>query len=160
MKFSIKSFLLTAFVLIELSLSCVLAKPNELNIAPDENNFLIKPKLSICITIARRRDCDGFGICDISVSGRATSGNKANGVLYQDDVSKNTLVLQVNKLTDVTTECYNKYFKSGSFIMEDDFPMPLEISRSLEFSGQKTIPSGKHRIVEINGIIYVYLPVK
>ncbi len=88
------------------------------------------------------------------------SANKGNGIIYLDDASRNTVVLEINKSTGITVECYNKYFKSGTFLMEDDFPLSSEITGALEISGTKTIPAGKHKIVEKNGVLYVYFPVK
>ncbi len=160
MKFSIKIFLLLAFVLTELSLSFAKAIPIEADCTTSTPNYLMKPKIKISFIIARHRDCDGFGICDWNVGSVGRTQNKGNGVLYQDDASRNTLVLEISKTDGITDECYNKYFKTGVYTMEDDFPIPSEISKSLEYPGIKTIPAGKHRIVEINGLIYVYFPVK
>lgn len=71
MKLSFKNFLLFAFVLVEMSLSMVMAAPAEPVIFNNEcSEFnLMKPKVTISFTIARRRDCDGFGICDFVISG-------------------------------------------------------------------------------------------
>ena len=162
MKLSFKNFLLFAFVLVEMSLSMVMATPAVPVITLSERSefLLMKPKVTISFTVARRRDCDGFGICDLVISGSVRTGNKGNGVLYLDDASRNTLVMEINKSTGITLECYNKYFKSGLYIMEDDFPIPSEITSALEVSGMKTIPAGRHKIVEKNGILYVYFPVK
>lgn len=160
MKITIKKFLLFAFVLMEISLSMVLATPAKPVIANDESGDLLKPKVSISFTIARRRDCDGFGLCDLEISVVLRANNKGNGIIYLDDVSRNTLVLEINKTSGITQECYSKYFKSGVYLMEDDFPISSEITRALEISGSKTIPAGKHRILESNGMIYVYLPIK
>jgi len=162
MKLSFKKFLLFAFVLVEMSLSMVMATPAEPIICVTEGSefTLMKPKITISFTIARRRDCDGFGICDFTIGASLRSGNKGNGVLYLDDALRNTLVLEINKSTGITVECYNKYFKSGSYLMEDDFPLPSEITGALEVSGTKTIPAGRHSVVERNGILYVYFPVK
>ncbi len=70
MKLSIKKFLLFAFVLVEISLSMVMATPAEpvtfINECSEFN--LMKPKVTVSFTIARRRDCDGFGICDLDFS--------------------------------------------------------------------------------------------
>lgn len=162
MKLSFKNFLLFAFVLVEMSLSMVMAapaKPIVFNNECSEFN-LMKPKVTISFTIARRRDCDGFGICDFVISGSYRTGNKGNGILYLDDASRNTVVLEINKTTGITTECYNKYLKSGTFLMEDDFPLSSEITGALEIAGAKTIPAGKHKIVEKSGILYVYFPIK
>lgn len=162
MKLSFKKFLLFAFVLVEMSLSMVMAAPAEPVICISEGSEfnLMKPKITISFTIARRRDCDGFGVCDLEVGATLRSGNKGNGILYLDDALRNTLVLEINKSTGITVECYNKYFKTGSFLMEDDFPLSSEITGALEIAGTKTIPAGKHKIVEKNGILYVYFPVK
>ena len=159
MKFTIKKFLLFVFVLMEMSLSMVLAKPAE-PVAPFTSGEFLRPKVSISFTIARRRDCDGFGICDIDISIVMRTLNKENGVLYQDESTRNMLVLEIDKANGITAECYAKYFKSGVFVMEDDFPVSSEITRALEIAGAKTIPAGRHRIIEKNGIISVYLPVK
>lgn len=160
MKTLIKTLLLFALVLTELSFSSAAVIPVMDNSSSVTNKNLQKPKFSLSFIIARHRDCEEYGICNWQAGITVRTINKGNGVVYKDDASKSTLVLEINKSTGITTECYDKYFKSGVFIMEDDFPMPLEISKALEYSGQKTIPAGKHRIVEIRGLIYVYLPVK
>ncbi len=125
-----------------------------------ESSSFMKPKIRVHYEISRQRDCNGFGFCVIDLYFTIREGKKGNGLLYTDDASRNTLILEINKSTDITAESYEKYFKSGIFLMEDDCPLPLELSKSLELAGQKIIRSGNHRIVENNGILYVYLPLK
>lgn len=160
MKITIKKFLLFAFILVEFSMTMASAKPVFPFCDADETSEFVKPKVSISFTIARRRDCDGFGFCDIDVSVVLRTANKGNGTLYLDDASRSTLVLEIDKANGITAECYAKYLNSGVFLMEDDFPISAEITRALEIAGTKTIPAGKHRIVESNGILRIYLPIK
>ena len=162
MKFLIKSFLVFSLVLIELSLSTAIANPLPANLTPGESKTLLRPKVDISIEFGRRsRNCEGFGICKITLELEyERRANNGNGQLYLDDVAKNTLVLQIDKSTNVSAACYNTYLKPGAFVVDEEFQVPLEISKKLELIGQKTIPAGKYKIEEIRGILYVYLPMK
>jgi len=120
----------------------------------------IKPRVSISFVIARRRDCLGFGICDLSfeiISGKVNAGT---GVLYTDPASRNMIVLEIDKSKDISSESYEKYFASGVFVMEDDFPIPGDILAEMGIKGTLTMRSGNHRITEKNGILYVSIPVR
>ncbi len=160
MKISIKHFLLFTFILLEVCsvMAFATATPVCTPVVPNAE-FSLKTKITISFTIARRRDCEGFGICDISVS---VSGkiNSATGSIYQDDLNKSLMVIEIDKARGISAETYKKYFSSGVFLMEDDSPVPSEIVQQLGLTGSKTLVAGKHKIVERNGILFITIPVK
>lgn len=162
MKFSLKTFLLTFFIIAELAalsaFASVVPSPTHSKDNTPELSTMLKPRVNISFTIARRRDCMGFGIClwDVSVT---FERNGANGVIYTDDAVKNRLIIEIDKTKGISYEVYEKYFRSGVFIMEDDSPVPAEILAGLGIKGARTIPAGKHPVTERSGILYVSVPV-
>jgi hypothetical protein len=161
MKINIQKILLLAFFIMDLGAGLVFAdvpKCNSIPMSGDETALRIK--VSVSFTIARRRDCEGFGICDISVSVTRTAPNSATAAIYTDDYNRNILVLEIDKAKGMSLETYKKYFSSGTFVMEDDSPVPAEILNQLGITGSRTMIAGKHRVTEQNGILYVSIPVK
>lgn len=157
MKFSIQRLFVIALVLTEVSVQSFAATHFPVR---TESVTAFKPKLSISFTVARRRDCDGFGICDLQAILSNRTANVGTGLIYADDTNRNMLILEINKSTGITRECNDKYFRNGSFLMEDEFEIPAWLLKELTISGTKTILKGQHRIQETNGILYVYLPIR
>ena len=100
MKTLIKTLLLFALVLTELSFSSAMANPISENNLPSETNLLMRPFLDISIIFGRQsRDCEGWGICKLTIGidlGDLRQNN-GNGQLYLDEAAKSTLVIQINK---------------------------------------------------------------
>ncbi len=163
MKFSLKTFLITIFIIAEFAAVNAFASvvPPLTNSTDNtaELSTMLKPRVTISFTIARRRDCQGFGICkwDASIT---FERNGANGVIYTDDAVKNRLIIEIDKTKGISYEVYEKYFSSGVFVMEDDSPVPAEILAGLGIKGSRTITAGKHPVTERSGILYVSVPVK
>jgi hypothetical protein len=80
--------------------------------------------------------------------------------MYVDDYNKSIMVLEIDRAKGLGAETYNKYFSSGTFVMEDDSPVPADLVRQLGLSGSKTLVAGKYKVVEQNGILLVSIPVK
>ncbi len=160
MNISIKQLVLTLFLACEaVSLAVFAGLPAEPFTCSERSKVVLKPKVTISFTIARRRDCDGFGICDLSFS-YSMRWNNATGTIQVDDYNSNIILLEIDKAKGLTPEAYNKFFKSGTFIMEDDFPLPSDLVKSLGLIGTKTLSAGNHKVIERNGIIQVALPVR
>lgn len=165
MNFSLKTFLITVFLLGEVAAMSALALPscNE-NFVKENSETAVEPTLrptvTITFTIARRRDCLGFGICKWDASVTIERNSSATGIMYVDPASRNRLIIEINKNSGITAECYDKFFKAGVFLMEDESPVPGEYLKELGLSGSKTILSGKHPVTERNGILYVSVPIK
>jgi hypothetical protein len=160
MRISIKQFLLTLFLACEaVSVSVFAGMPPEPLSCSEKSKVMLKPKISVSFTIARRRDCEGFGICDfnVTISGRWNGGS---GTMQVDDFNSNIILLEVDKGKGITAEAYNKFFRSGTFIMEDDCPIPADMVKSLGLSGTKTLVAGNHKVIERNGLLQVSIPVK
>ena len=160
MKFSIQRFFFAAILVMSLAVPASAETVIKHDPVPEAVSDAKKVKVTIEIIIARRRDCEGFGICRISLVGIGKTMNHASGQIYVDESSRNTLVLEINKSQGISREGYDKYLRNGSFKMEDEFAIPADVLKSLEISGNKTISAGQHRIREANGVIYVYLPIK
>ncbi len=161
MNFSFKKILLSTFILLELSALCAFAAcpmPFE-KVAPDAV-AIPRVKVSISFEIARRRDCTGFGICNFTVGVTIDKVNSCSGALYVDETARNMFVLEVDKAKGISTAAYDKYFKAGSFLMEDEVPVPGDVLKALGVSGSKTLLAGKHKVIEKNGLLFVYIPVK
>ena len=118
--------------------------------------------LTVTIIIARRRDCDGFGICRFSVSLNEEYPrlNQAIGNITKDPLVKGNLLIEINKMKGITQEAYNKYFSNGTFIMEDDYQIPADISNKLELGSTQTLIAGKYKVIESNGNVIVSIPLK
>jgi len=162
MKFSLKTFLLTIFIIAEMAALSAFASvvPPVINSTENtpELSTMLRPRVSISFTIARRRDCMGFGICVWEAS-ITWERNGVNGVIYADDAVKNRMIIEIDKTKGISYEVYEKYFQSGMFFMEDDSPVPSEVLAGLGIKGPRTIPAGKHPVTERSGILYVSVPV-
>lgn len=159
MNFSLKKILLTTFILLEVSaLFAFSAFP-----MPVEKEAVITPmktKISISFEIARRRDCTGFGICNLTVGISLERVNSCTGSLYADETSRNVFILEINKAQGISAATYDKYFKSGIFVMEDESPIPSEALKEMGITGTRTMLAGNHKVTEKAGILYVAIPVK
>ncbi len=159
MKFSFKKFLLVTFILIECTTLAVFSSVESCTPPVTEGIFL-RPRVTITFTIARRRDCEGFGICDWQIEITMLRANSCTATLTTDDTNRNNLVLEIDKSKGVLPETYSRYFQSGTFLMEDESPVPAEILKQLGIPGPRTLLAGKHKTTEKNGIIYVSIPTR
>jgi hypothetical protein len=112
----------------------------------------MKPKVTICFTIARKRDCEGFGICNFHAIVTEGRFNNAIATVYKDDYS-NALVFEIDRYKGLASGAYDRYFKSGNFLMEDDSKVPSDILSNLGVSSNATLLQGKYPIIESNGMI-------
>ncbi len=104
-------------------------------------------KVIVTITLARHRDCDGFGWCRGTIvvdPAPRPIGNVGNAVAEINAAGR--LTLTFNKSTDLSPEAFNKYFSKGTFVCEDDFPVPVEILKALGYSGSYTVAKGNYNI--------------
>jgi len=162
MNISIKKLVLLSLVLLEFISATVFARAPMIPgpIVSGSGASLLKPKISISFIIARRRDCEGFGICNLQVAASLERVNSCSGVMYLDDFNKNIIVIEIDKLKGISAEGYKKYFSSGVFLMEDDSPIPTEMVSSLGLIGKRILVAGKHSVVERSGILYVSIPIQ
>jgi hypothetical protein len=161
MKTTIQKFLLSLFLILEFgSMVAFSSVPEKPMINTSDNGKFFKPKITFSCIIARRRDCEGFGICNplFSVSGKIS--NSLSGYLTTDDFNRNALVLEVNKSTGISAASYDKYFATGTFLLEDDSPIPQEMLQGLSIIGPKTFMAGKYLVKELNGILYISISIK
>ena len=158
MKISIKKFVLFSFILLEFASAMAFASvPNPtVPVSPVRTN-LLKPRVTLSFTIARARDCMGFGICRPEIAISDEKIGTCPATLYTDDLIKGNLVLEIDKLK-ISADTYKKYFSSGIFLMEDDSPIPSEILNAIGISGKRTFIAGKHKITERSGIMYISIP--
>ncbi len=159
MKINFKKTLLSTFILIELTALCSYAACPVFTGNDTPVSTGLRVKVSVSFEIARRRDCSGFGICNFEVGITYSKTNSCVANLYIDETSKNVYVLEIDK-AKVSAANYDKYFKSGYFLMEDEAAVPTEALRTLGTSGTKTMLAGKHLVTERNGFLYVAIPVK
>ncbi|MFM7766803.1 MAG: hypothetical protein ACKO9S_02970 [Bacteroidota bacterium] len=117
----------------------------------------MKPKVTICFTIARKRDCEGFGICNFHAIVTEGRFNNAVATAYKDDYS-NALVFEIDRYKGLASGAYDRYFKSGYFVMEDDSQVPSDILSTLGISSNATLLQGKYPIMESNGMIRFVIP--
>ena len=92
-----------------------------------------KPKVTICFTIARKRDCEGFGICNFHAIVTEGRFNNAVATIYKDDFT-NALVFEIDRYKGLASGAYDQYFKSGYFTMEDDSQVASDILSALGVS--------------------------
>lgn len=121
------------------------------------SNEIIKPKVTICFTIARKRDCEGFGICNFQASVSEVRPNNATASVYLDDFS-NALVFEIDRGRGINDSAYERYFSSGYFVMEDDSQLPYDLSSDLGVERTITLSQGSYPISESNGIIRYVIP--
>lgn len=117
----------------------------------------VKPKVTICFTIARKRDCEGFGICNFHAIVTEGRFNNAVATTYKDDYS-NALVFEIDRYKGLASGAYDRYFKSGYFVMEDDSQVASDILSALGISSNATLLQGKYPIIESNGMIRFLIP--
>lgn len=116
-----------------------------------------KPKVTVCFTIARKRDCEGFGICNFNASMSEAKMNNVVGAVSKDDFT-NALVFEIDRSKGISTMAYDRYFKSGIFTMEDDAPIPYDLARELGISTNASLLQGRYAIVESSGILRMIIP--
>lgn len=117
----------------------------------ETNSYAIKPKLTIKLDIGRRSlDCKKFSICsiEIGISERLAS-NQANAVA---EITKDgKFKVSIKKSKGMTDECYNTYFSSGTFLVEEAFDIPIEVLTELDNSPETlTVRAGNYDITENN----------
>jgi len=161
MNFSLKKILLTTFILLEVSamfafsvFPCPLTKGENTITSP------VRPKITISFEIARRRDCTGFGICNVSGSIEILRINSCNATLYADETSRNLLIMEITKSTGISATAYERNFKSGIFVVEDDAPIPSDVLKTLGISGSKSFVAGNYKVTEKDGLLVIAIPIK
>jgi hypothetical protein len=118
---------------------------------------VVKPKVTICFTIARKRDCEGFGICNFHAIVTEGRYNNATAHVYLDDFS-NALVFEIDRSKGLAPTAYDRFFSSGYFVMEDDSQLPAELSSELGMDRVVTLSQGRYPIAESNGLIRYVVP--
>ena len=155
MKLFFKS--LSVFVFFQLLNPSAQASAFEIQQFFNQRFSAMKPKVTICFTIARKRDCEGFGICNFHAIATEGRFNNAIATVYKDDYS-NALVFEIDRYKGMASGAYDRYFKSGSFVMEDDSQVPSDILSTLGVSSNVTLLQGKYPIIESNGMIRFAIP--
>ena len=113
-------------------------------------------RLTVKITVARQMDCRGRGICYTVVWVNGMALSKDNDVIATADFNqKKQLTLTFNKLEGMSSTAFEKYFSNGFFICEDDYTLPKEISKALNYEGDYIVPSGKYPVSINNETITV-----
>ncbi len=116
------------------------------------------PVIQISFEIARKRDCLGFGICNLNANiSWEIYSPKGNNVSASAQEVNGKLVLTLNKENDMTREAYNKYFSNGYFLFEEDFSLPPEFCRKLGLEKNYTIKKGKYKTQEESNMIRLLL---
>lgn len=112
-------------------------------------------KLVVKVKWGRARDCKSMGICFLvfNVDEITESKGQTNAII--DYTKSQHLTISFNKTKDITQETFEKYFSKGSFICEDDFPVPAEILKALNYPGPYTIKAGEYPITIIDDILTI-----
>ncbi|MFN5325531.1 MAG: hypothetical protein ACK5C5_11475 [Bacteroidota bacterium] len=149
-----KLFKSNIFIMLFVSVPSLLSSYDSTAMEPPRTVHFIsaKPKVSICFTIARKRDCEGFGICNFRATLSEGRSNNVIATVTKDDYS-NAIVFEINRTTGLTANAYDRYFKSGFFVMEDDSPVPSDILTDLGISNSAILIQGRYPVVESNGIL-------
>lgn len=155
MKLFFKS--LTVFVFFQTLMPSIQASNLEKPLVAHPCFSAVKPKVTICFTIARKRDCEGFGICNFHAIVTEGRFNNAVATTYKDDYS-NALVFEIDRYKGLASGAYDRYFKSGYFVMEDDSQVASDILSALGISSNATLLQGKYPIIESNGMIRFLIP--
>lgn len=155
MKLFFKS--LTVFVFSQTLMPSIQASNLEKPLGAHPCFSAVKPKVTICFTIARKRDCEGFGICNFHAIVTEGRFNNAVATTYKDDYS-NALVFEIDRYKGLASGAYDRYFKSGYFVMEDDSPVASDILSALGISSNAILLQGKYPIIESNGMIRFLIP--
>ena len=95
MKISIKNFFLITFILLEFVSVMAFAGAEKNTICTTPGSELLRPRISISFTIARNRDCLGFGICDLSISLSKVVLNSCTGTIGVDDYNIGFVNLEI-----------------------------------------------------------------
>jgi len=137
--------------------SCLFAFANQPVLLTNTESEVLKPKVTICFTIARKRDCEGFGICNFHAIVTEGRFNNATASVSVDDFT-NSLVIEIDRNKGLTPMAYERYFSSGTFLMEDDSQLPSDLSSELGIDRTVSLTQGKYPITESNGIIRFVVP--
>lgn len=155
----LKKSILCALVLFEFAALSVTAAIPLTPVEPVTNSYY-RPRVTFSFEIARRRDCTGFGICNLTFEIISNRVNACTGTMYADETSRNTIIIEIDKAKGISAESYSRYFGSGVFVMEDETPLPNDFVKALGLSGTKVLQAGNHKINESNGRLYVAIPVR
>ena len=113
--------------------------------------------VTITIKIARNSDCKGFGLCEFKIQSddilARPVGN--DGKALAEMRSNGRLVLKLNKKTDISPEAFETYFSKGVFVCEDDFPVPDEVLKAMDFKGKYTIKAGSYDVKQKGDLLTV-----
>ena len=113
--------------------------------------------VTITIKIARKKDCLGFGWCRFTIQSddffARPVGN--DGKAQAEMRSDGHFVMKLNKKTDLSPEAYETYFSKGVFVCEDDFPVPDELLKAMDFKGKYTIKEGSYDVKQKGDLLTV-----
>jgi hypothetical protein len=103
-------------------------------------------RLIIILDIGRKKkDCRGFGVCEISIEIEARSNLNGNGVTGTATNEGGQLILKVMPEV-VSLKAYNEYFSSGKFVVEDEYVMSPEVSKALGLKEGYVIKPGNYNV--------------
>lgn len=108
------------------------------------------------VKLSRHRDCHGFGLCvfatiefdDEEDAYIRTTDNSA--IVNAGFNEEGQLVLIFDKKTGMSPETYDACFSKGTFLCEDDFPIPEDALKKMNHLGHYTIKAGTYP-VKISG---------
>jgi hypothetical protein len=102
----------------------------------------------VTIKLARHRDCLGFGWCKLTITIEDDSPS-ANKCISNVAVNANgQLEFTINKKTGLTQSDYDKFFSKGTFLFEDDFPVPTDVLSAAGYKGSSlTIKAGTYPVI-------------
>ena len=105
-------------------------------------------KLVIKLEIGRpSRDCRGLGLCWFIQWEFEMILSKDNEAIATADINQQKqLTLTFNKSDGMSSSAFEKYFSKGYFVCEDDYTLPKEISKALNYEGDYIVPSGKYPV--------------
>lgn len=113
--------------------------------------------VTITIKIARKKDCLGFGLCRFTIQSNDIAARPVgnDGKALAEMRSDGHLILKLNKKTDISPEAFETYFSNGVFVCEDDFPVPDEVLKAMDFKGKYTIKAGSYDVKQKGDLLTV-----
>ncbi len=121
-----------------------------------------KTRLELHIVFGRYRpeidDCKGFGICSfrlVVVGGIAA--DEQNALATGEADGKGKLVLSFARRSGLSDAAYRRYFGSGTFLVEADYPVSERICSKLGLRRGYVIKAGKYPVKEEGNLVKVTL---
>lgn len=124
------------------------ANTNTIN---NTSNFKIDdigPTITISIDFGRvSKDCKGFGVCDVDIEIKIELSVRPNGGSGTAQIGKDGKLSVAFVKETMTEETIANYFSNSTFVVEEDFQLPSDVSEQL---GTKNyfIKAGKYKVVE------------